>query len=68
MRVSDKSDWRIAREARLLVDAPYLKIPDAMGASSFSSAKARNFTLIMRVWRKNAQLIKEDKEEGWDIP
>ena len=68
MRISQKADWRIARAARLLVDAPYLKVPDAMCASSFSSTEARNTTLIMRVRRKNAQLVKEGKKEGGDIP
>ena len=57
MRISQKADWRIARAARLLVDAPYLKVPDAMRASSFSGAEARNSTLIMHVRQKNAHLF-----------
>ena len=68
MQVTEKADWFIAWAARLLVDEPYLKVPDAMRTSSFSGAKARNTTLIMRVRRKNSQLIKEDKKVGGDIP
>ena len=65
MWVSEKADWPIARAAHLLVDAPYVKGPNSMRASSFSGG---NSTLIMCIWWKNAQLIKEDKKEVGDIP
>ena len=60
-------DWRVAKACRILIDAPYLKVPNAMRAANFSSSEANDQTLQMRV-RRHLKKVKELEGEDLEVP